>query len=134
MSNNERYSNIWFTQAKYDLEAAQVSKENGIFEWACFQAQQSGEKALKAFLFLNRRRNVIIHSIRKLIEECGKLNDEFLKLKKAKVLDQYYIPTRYPNGLPDEIPHEYYSLEDANLCVKYAQKIIHLVGTKLKKV
>ncbi|MBY8983982.1 MAG: HEPN domain-containing protein [Candidatus Lokiarchaeota archaeon] len=134
MSNNERYSNIWFMQAKYDLEAAQFSKENGSYEWACFQAQQSGEKALKAFLFLNRRRNVITHSIRKLIEECGKLNEEFLELKKAKVLDQYYIPTRYPNGLPDEIPHEYYSLEDGDLCVTYAQKIIQLVGKILQKV
>ncbi|HDZ18665.1 hypothetical protein LCGC14_1922970 [marine sediment metagenome] len=133
MSNNERYSNIWFTQAKYDLEAAQVSRENGSFEWACFQAQQAAEKALKSFLFLNRRRNVIAHSIRKLIEECGKLNDEFFKLKKAKVLDQYYIPTRYPNGLPDEVPHEYYSLEDADLCVKYAQKIVHLVGMILEE-
>lgn len=134
MSNNIKYARIWFKQAEYDLEAALVSKENGSYEWACFQAQQSAEKALKAFLFLNRKRNVILHSIRKLIEECGAINKEFFKLKKAKVLDQYYFPTRYPNGLPDDVPHEFYMLEDANLCVKYAQKIIQLVGPILEKV
>ena len=40
MSNNERYSSIWFTQAKYDLKAAQDSIEKENYEWACFQAQQ----------------------------------------------------------------------------------------------
>lgn len=127
MDNNEKYANIWFSQAKYDLKAAVDSKKNGNFEWACFQAQQATEKALKAFLFLNRKRNILTHSIRKLIEMCTELEMRFNDLKKAKVLDQYYIPTIYPNGLPDEIPHEFYSLEDAKICVDYVQKTIELV-------
>lgn len=134
MSNNEWYSNIWFKQAKYDLDAANSSKINGSYEWACFQAQQSAEKALKSFLFLNRKRNIITHSIRKLIEVCGEFDKEFLNLRKAKALDQYYIPTRYPFGLPDEVPHEFYSLEDAELCVKYGQMVIQIVEAKLKKL
>ncbi len=62
---------------------------------------------------------------------CGEFDKELLNLRKAKVLDQYYFPTRYPNGLPDEVPHEFYSLEDAELCVKYAQMVIQLVEAKL---
>ena len=133
MSNNERYSNRWYKQGLYDLKAAEDSMESENYEWACFQAQQSGEKALKSFLFLNRKRNIFTHSIKKLMEECGEINKEFSILRRAKLLDQYYVPTRYPNGLPDEIPHEFYNKEDAKKCVKYARKIICFVGILLKK-
>ena len=33
------------------------------------------------------------------------------KLKVQSILDTYYIPTRYPNGLPDRIPAEVYTEE-----------------------
>ena len=46
--------NDWLKQADKDLEAANDSKETTHYEWACFQAQQSAEKALKALLlFIN---------------------------------------------------------------------------------
>ena len=134
MSNNEDYALLWYKQSVFDLKAAEVSQNTANYEWACFQAQEAGGKSLKAFLFLNRKRNIITHSIKKLIENCGEINNKFFILKRAKILDQYYIPTRYPNGLPDGTPHEYFSKEDANLCVKYARKIICLVGTMLKKI
>ncbi len=133
MSNNEKYANLWFSQAKYDLKAADNSMSNENHEWACFQAHQSAEKALKAFLFLNRKRNVFTHSIKKLIEKCSEFSDQFLLIKEARILDQYYIPTRYPNGLLDEIPHEFYEIEDAKICLNHARKIIKLVGNLLKK-
>jgi HEPN domain-containing protein len=31
----------------------------------------------------------------------------------AKTLDKFYIPTRYPNGLPDSIPADVYTAADA---------------------
>jgi HEPN domain-containing protein len=134
MSNNERYASLWFKQAKFDLDAAKSSKENKNYEWTCFQCQQSAEKALKAFLFFNRKRNIITHSIRRLVEQCGTFDKDFLDIRKVKTLDQYYIPTRYPNGLPDEIPHEFYTEDDAELCVEYAQMVIQLVQAKLKNL
>jgi HEPN domain-containing protein len=42
---------VWFEQAKADLRAAELSASGGAHEWACFQAQQAGEKALKALLY-----------------------------------------------------------------------------------
>jgi len=48
--NNRTEFRQWLAQAKYDLSAARQSTKNGSYEWACFQAQQAGEKALKAFL------------------------------------------------------------------------------------
>ena len=136
MNKNENEFSRWFSQGKFDLEAAKVSLKAKYYEWACFQAQQSGTKALKAFLYLHGRRLIITHSIHKLLQECNKLEDledEFQTIKKTKALDLYYIPTRYPNGLPDQIPHEFYQKEDAEVCVDYAEQILSRIEQLTKK-
>jgi len=132
MNNNLNEFERWFSQAKFDLDAAKDSLKAENFEWACFQAQQSAEKALKSYLFLKGKRGILTHSVDRLIKECKKLDKNFLQIRKAKELDQYYIPTRYPNGLPDEIPHKFYNKEDALKCVNYAEGIIKLVQKLVK--
>ena len=41
-------SRDWLNQAQRDLEQAEDSRRAGRHEWACFAAQQSAEKAVKA--------------------------------------------------------------------------------------
>ena len=41
-------SKDWFAQAERDLEHAKSSQKEDRHEWACFAAQQSAEKAIKA--------------------------------------------------------------------------------------
>jgi HEPN domain-containing protein len=43
-------SRDWFKQALHDRQAAQQNADIGIHDWACFMAQQSAEKALKALV------------------------------------------------------------------------------------
>jgi HEPN domain-containing protein len=45
----------WLKQAQYDLEVAKYNAEGQFYATACFSAQQSAEKALKAFLFRLRK-------------------------------------------------------------------------------
>ena len=40
----------WLGQALHDRDAACLNRDHGFHEHACFVAQQSAEKALKAFL------------------------------------------------------------------------------------
>jgi HEPN domain-containing protein len=54
-------------QAKKDLQSARNSLASEDFEWACFQAQQSAEKALKAVLYGRGMRRIITHSVFELI-------------------------------------------------------------------
>ena len=60
MSNNENNgknkssSDIWFSQAKFDLKAAEDSMNNENYEWSCFQAQQAAEKTLEEYLYIKR--------------------------------------------------------------------------------
>ena len=42
----------------------------------------------------------------------------------AQQLDQYYIPTRYPNGLPDGIPADVFTRAQAEGAVAGTQRII----------
>ncbi|MHC1591143.1 MAG: HEPN domain-containing protein [Candidatus Helarchaeales archaeon] len=131
--NNKREFERWFSQAEFDLGAARTSLNSENYEWACFQAQQAAEKALKAFLFLNGKRVIMTPSIYKLIQECITYNAQFKEISEVKALDMYYIPTRYPNGLPDQIPHEFYNKEDAEECVGYAEKTLSLIKKLTKK-
>ena len=54
-----------------DLRAARYNREGGFHAVACFQAQQAGEKALKASLFARGERVVLGHSIAELGQPCA---------------------------------------------------------------
>ena len=124
---HQHESERWLTQAKWDLKAAGDSAAAGTFEWACFQAQQAAEKALKSFLYGVGAEPFALHSLRRLVVECERVNPGFSGLRKAADLDRYYIATRYPNGLPDDVPHEYYTAEAAQECLSLASSVIEFV-------
>jgi len=124
VDNLQQEFRLWFEQAKYDLKAAKDSLKSKNYEWSCFQAQQAAEKALKAYLFLKGEDLIITHSIFRLIKKCVAHNREFKSIEHCRELDKYYVPTRYANGLPDLVPHEFYTKEDANKCVEYAEIVI----------
>lgn len=128
MGKSEAQFERWFAQAKDDLAAARDSQTAGHHEWACFQAQQAAAKALKAFLLLQGKRQFISHSIKDLLGEAQRLNQEFGTVSRARRLDEYYIPTRYPNGLPGQSrPHEFYDEEEATECVQLAQSVLTVI-------
>ncbi|NTW21878.1 MAG: HEPN domain-containing protein, partial [Nostocales cyanobacterium W4_Combined_metabat2_030] len=52
----------WLRQAKRDLDHARLALSGGNYEWACFAAQQSAEKAVKA-LFLKKIWSTILHPV-----------------------------------------------------------------------
>lgn len=41
----------WMVEAEADLSAAKDSYNTKHYNWSCFQAQQSAEKVLKAYLY-----------------------------------------------------------------------------------
>jgi HEPN domain-containing protein len=61
--------------------------------------------------------------------ESRKTDDSIPLLgQDAKVLDNVYITSRYPNGLAGSmIPSEYYSKEDAERCLHSAGLILDVV-------
>lgn len=101
-------------QAFRDREKAELDLEHGYYEWACFTAQQSAEKALKA-LCMYKGFEPWGHSLLALLQALKQAHFDFPKEveNSARKLDLYHIPTRYPNGLPAGKPSEYYIEEEA---------------------
>ena len=136
--SQENYKDIagrWLKQAGADINAARGSVQNQNYEWACFQSQQSGEKSLKA-LWYYFSFDPWGHSIVKLILDFPETEAKKLLMKllnKAKELDKLYIPTRYPNGLPDLTPSEVYTEEEALNAVESAKIILEQTEKIFKK-
>ena len=53
-------------------------------------------------------------------------------LRFAILLDRFYIPTRYPNGLPDITPDMAFIEEDSDAAIDGARIIIEMVRKHLK--
>ncbi|MEM3383326.1 MAG: HEPN domain-containing protein [Nitrososphaerales archaeon] len=80
-----------------------------IFEWACFLSQKAAEKALKS-VYQRLGAEAFGHSISGLLSnlpETYKVEEELRN--KAMELDKAYIPTRYPNAIPEGAPFEVYT-------------------------
>lgn len=118
----------WLRQAEADLRMARVSMEAAGYEWACFQAQQAGEKALRAFAY-DKGRAEFTHSLIELVRQCQNWEASFHELEDAaRFLDQFYVPTRYPNGLAGSIaPTEFYTSKEAEQCISMSESILTAV-------
>ncbi len=93
----------WLRQSERKLGSAKWDLKGEFFEDACFSAQQAAE--------LTR--------------------DEEM-LERARILDQYYIPTRYPNGFDVGAPMDYYTEKQAKGAIEYAEDIIEFVKREVE--
>ena len=111
-------------QAERDARHAANAREDGDFEWSCFAAQQSAEKAIKSAL-QKRNKEGWGHSVTGLCQALGlEVTLPPGLLDASKRLDKHYIPARYPNGFASGAPGDYYTKEDADRAVNDAIEII----------
>ena len=118
----------WLRQAEDDLEYARLGLREGFYAQVCFQCQQICEKAIKALRYGYGERVVIGHALVELAAPLAALSGFQDSLS---VLDQYYIPTRYPNGLPGGVPSDVYTKTQAAAAVDVAQQIVAVVRQEL---
>lgn len=124
----------WLSQAVEDLKWAQHLTEQGGWHIACFLSQQVTEKALKGYLYAQGEEIVLGHSVARLCASAAEYKPQFAeKAKRWSLLDSYYIPTRYPNGLPDGIPAEVYTHEAALGAVKLADEAVKFIQDLLQQ-
>src|SRR5438876_3109497 len=124
-------SRDWLNQASRDLEQSEDSRRAGRHEWACFAAQQAGEKAVKA-LHLHRGQEAWGHVVAKLLTELpdpAKPPGDLVE--KGRVLDSYYIPPRYPNSHPEGAPFEHYGPLQSEEAIRYAGEILEFVRSRM---
>jgi HEPN domain-containing protein len=124
----------WLSQAQQDLHWTKHLAEVGAWHLACFLAQQVTEKAIKAFLYAQGEEIVLGHSVTRLCEAASGYQPRFAqKARRWSLLDSYYVPTRYPNGLPDGIPAEVFTQDAALGAVTLAEEAVEWVGELLEQ-
>ncbi len=123
----------WLEQAQEDLKWAGELARLGGYHIACFLSQQVAEKALKGFIYAQGEEVVLGHSVTRLCEMASSYAPEFApRLARWTILDGYYVPTRYPNGLPDSIPARVYTEEAARDAVEMAREVVCFVTQQIE--
>lgn len=123
----------WITQAESDLAFARHGLDLGFHAHACFLAQQAAEKAAKAVHYALGARVVIGHSVDGLLAALGSKGvDAEVFRRLGKLLDLHYVPTRYPNGLPGNVPSEVYSAEQASTAIDAARRILDFARRQIE--
>lgn len=121
----------WLRQALQDLEQAEDCRRAGRHNWACFAAQQAAEKAVRA-LHLHLGQEAWGHIIARLLRELPpEITVPSELIEQAHVLDNFYIPTRYPNSHPEGAPFEHYGPLQSEEAIRYARAIIEFVGAQM---
>jgi HEPN domain-containing protein len=126
MKTSEKEATRWMQQSEDDFKFAQwVLSEKVFFDKGCFIAQQAGEKALNACLYALGRRSEIGHSLFELSNELSQKDSRFSPLMDAaKQLDRFYIPTRYPNGIPGGSPFQVFDRQDLKAAVEALEQVM----------
>jgi len=135
MNGDEWYDKIenilareWFRLADEDLKYAKVGfKETDNYRMVCFDCQQVAEKYLKGYLQFKKIKFPKVHSLVEFLGLTIETHEDFAELEKyAKILDKYYIATRYPGGVS-----EIYNKRDAKEALDAVREIMEFIRKKI---
>ena len=124
---NRKYQD-WIDAASDDLDMARLALGNGYWSHVCFLSQQVVEKSLKSLFLVEGKVYPKTHKLMDLLTNLGNLAKEIKGFKaEIKVLDEYYLATRYPDAIPgkraDGLPEEAH----AKTAIETAEKVFNLV-------
>ena len=127
MSQSEDFGEAqrWLDTAAVELRAARELAGAGYHAQACFFSQQcrrrpprrcgSGFGAIPG--------DIPFKCLSRNFPSNDRLDDLAGLREKAAVLDRFYIPTRYPNGLPDLTPDKTYFPADSAQAIRLADEL-----------
>jgi len=92
----------WISRAQYDLDTARIVLEAGRHVYVLFFCQQAIEKKLKGIIVERTgKMPPRVHNLVALAETAGIAADE-VRSDFLRALTDYYVETRYPEGLGGE--------------------------------
>ncbi|MBP1560450.1 MAG: HEPN domain-containing protein [Oscillospiraceae bacterium] len=106
-TDSKRYFD-WLYHAYQDLLAARMLiEDNRLYGPTVFHCQQAIEKSLKAFLLFKHRKLFDGHNLTWLCKQAALTDQAFTQwIGKSTLLNRFYIETRYPADIPEEISRE----------------------------
>jgi HEPN domain-containing protein len=88
----------WLQFANEDLQMAKLAMAEGLTNQVCFHSQQCCEKLLKGVIASSGE---LVPRTHKMVDLLVQLNHQlpFPLEDRLRLLDRFYIPTRYPEAL-----------------------------------
>ena len=129
----------WHEAALHDLELAELLAERGFYSDACFYAQQTAEKALKAFL---RARGLSPwgHRVEELLRAAAEEGLDVAdllspdRIGQVKSLSDQYLAPRYPDFRERMgLRLEDYTRERAQTLIELAREVLRRVEVCLRR-
>ena len=139
---NIKYAKLFIKRAEEDLEVSKVLLKTNHYPDSVYHSQQCVEKAVKAILILNGvifRRHIVSGVFRNVIYEMNiedSWKEKLLNLiPKIESLEEHWVLPRYPEPYFGELwnPLEEYTKEDAEECLKDAEKVLKVIKEFLKE-
>lgn len=98
----------WLHKADEDLDfAGSIIEDSTFYPQICFHLQQAAEKYLKAVIVSDELEFQKVHDLIILLKRCLHSRPELISLMpNCKVLNRYYIDTRYPVHWPTNYSKE----------------------------
>ncbi|MBN1874609.1 MAG: HEPN domain-containing protein [Anaerolineae bacterium] len=122
----------WIDRAVEDLAVTRLVFAEGYYAHTCFLAQQSIEKVLKGYLLWCCHTYPRVHNLVDLLALCQAQDEDFADFQTdCLIIDQYYIPTRYPDGVPGTLPGGLPGFTEAQEAVTIAVKVQKFVIAKI---
>jgi HEPN domain-containing protein len=122
----------WLDSAEDDLSFAQLGFREKYFSQACFLSQQVVEKSLKGFLLAKGRTYPRLHKVIELAKLCNEIAADLEPLKDdLKLIDEFYIPTRYPDAVPGGLAEGLPGPDEARSALETAAKILQLIRSRI---
>lgn len=123
---------VWLGLARDDLAACQSLIRDKLYHYACFHAQQAAEKALKALILRDNRTVPRLHKLETLLKQTDRSAPSLRPLlSDCKILDQYYLPARYPDAFSIPARMHVLSREDARDALHRAGKVLRKIESIL---
>ena len=121
----------WVERAEFLIKDAEVKLREGVYWFACFEAQQAAELYLKALHLALTGLHPYTHDLVELLDTLKDLDleppqDLYLY---ADALTPHYTMSRYPGRKPLT-----YNKGLAERCIGYARRIIEWVKEQASKV
>ena len=106
-SDSKRYCD-WLYHACLDIMSARrLIDDSRLSKPVVFHCQQAMEKGLKAFLLYKHRKLFDGHNLAWLCKQAALTDQSFTQwIGKSALLNRFYIETRYPADIPEEISED----------------------------
>ncbi|MBR6563447.1 MAG: HEPN domain-containing protein [Clostridia bacterium] len=117
----------WYDKAQKDMRGAEILfKCEGDNSLVAFHCQQAIEKALKGYILKHTEQLLDGHSLIFLIRRASRFDEEIRKYNKdCAFVNQFYIETRYPADIPDEVDES-----EVRECLETALSVLNHIFVK----